>query len=779
MNMEPMQRSSEHRTKSRGALTPLGVVAAVLAPGVLARTMVLIETWHGGAGVLLAVPVGLGPDALVGLALATLVAAVGRASRRAGVALGCMMVALHAFVCAVQAMSFRLVGDWIRWTWLGGEQGVGVSDVVLLEPADAALGLGLAVVGVGVALLIVLRLRWEIGSVGLAVIAAIAVLLATGEAFGLRHLTRGLGQNPLCAFAHRSGVPEIAGAVPAEGWSWEGLAYADATTADTAPPPVRPKTQPPANAVLYLAEGTPWELTSLGGAPLDTTPNLKRRAAQGLVFTRYYATQPRSMHAIFSVACSAYPPPSGPLVTADYPRVDCGSLTEHFAGAGFAVALFHAGHFSMYDKMAFFHGRGLTVAKDALELQDGDRWITSRWGIDDRAMVDAALAWLDTLPSGQRFFLWLLPLAPHYPSTLPHDLARPFHESGRYGNFVDATWFADQVFERLMRGLEARGRLDDTLVVWTADHGESIGPAARHGEGRRLTYEEQVHVPLVLWYPPLVPTGETSARLGGHVDLMPTLLDLFDLPPDPRHLGQSLLAAHFRPERIFAVGNHLQVAVIDGAYKAVLSPEESAVELFDLESDPAEQHDLATKQPLRTAALSRIAKGFASFAVQHLRALPKLVEADPMGDIVRAARVSVATATGTTDCLLDAEVTHRCPGQPGWVFAAKSRIEVMGRTFDCLRLHPPNPGGRMRADLSQAPLSDARAVWVGLADSSLEKPGAPVHVVVTLAGASPLALSIDDAHPSAETQLPAGEVVRAVEVEASPGAGRIVCVRFP
>jgi arylsulfatase A-like enzyme len=91
---------------------------------------------------------------------------------------------------------------------------------------------------------------------------------------------------------------------------------------------------------------------------------------------------------------------------------------------------------------------------------------------------------------------------------------------------------------RLIDTLRAAGQLDRTAIVVTADHGESLG---EHGETTHglFAYESTLHVPMILSGPAIGP-AVVEDRVG-HVDLLPTLLDLVGVKPPEMLEGRSLI----------------------------------------------------------------------------------------------------------------------------------------------------------------------------------------------------------------------------------------------
>jgi arylsulfatase A-like enzyme len=100
--------------------------------------------------------------------------------------------------------------------------------------------------------------------------------------------------------------------------------------------------------------------------------------------------------------------------------------------------------------------------------------------------------------------------------------------------------YNDQQFGELVKALEKLGRLEDTMIVLTADHGEEMFERGKIGHGQSL-HEELVHVPLAIYFPPLFPPGKKVTEGVEVLDVLPTIADALGtkLPPDVQ--GMSLV----------------------------------------------------------------------------------------------------------------------------------------------------------------------------------------------------------------------------------------------
>ena len=161
----------------------------------------------------------------------------------------------------------------------------------------------------------------------------------------------------------------------------------------------------------------------------------------------------------------------------------------------------------------------------------------------------------------------------------------------------------DQLFEQALEILRDSNKLDETLVILTADHGEEL---LDHGfVGHASTslnaklFEELVHIPLIISWPVKVPAGQAIHTPVSQVDIFPTMTRLMNLDTDSEIDGTDLFSAPFDRPVFFesvAAGNQTPKdrtnewvrALRSGRYKYL-----SSGQLFDLLLDPKELHDIS------------------------------------------------------------------------------------------------------------------------------------------------------------------------------------------
>jgi arylsulfatase A-like enzyme len=366
------------------------------------------------------------------------------------------------------------------------------------------------------------------------------------------------------------------------------------------------------NVVLIVLESASVRQTGLWNGHPQDTPRLSEISQQGLIFDQYYSPSPVSMKSLFTMSCSSYPHTVPQAETYTNPSIDCLSIGELLKDRGYRTGMFHGGHFTYTRKDAFFKHRRYDVMRDAKTLLHRGDYGKIMWGADDRAVIDDALEWLDQGKQNSPFFLHLIFLAPHEPYVV-NDAPEPFGTKSAVDRYRNATMFIDSQVGRVWDWLGAHGKRDDTLLVVVGDHGESFGE--HRGDfmhGGRI-YETSVHTPMMLVNPRLF-SGKRSERIGNHVDLVPTILDLIGLPKPPRHQGASLLRG-YKPHMLYFYADWQRhyLGLRDGEWKYIYNVDWERHELYDLDHDVDEKNNEASRYPSRIEAYAKRALAFEQF----------------------------------------------------------------------------------------------------------------------------------------------------------------------
>ncbi len=408
------------------------------------------------------------------------------------------------------------------------------------------------------------------------------------------------------------------------------------------------------NIVLVVMDTQRADRLSVYGYERDTSPRLAELAARGLTYDQAYSTSSWTWPSTASILTGLHPEEHGVASNrACYLPTSLDTLAEVLQRAGYTTAAFSANPLVVPNKNfdqgfeSFEHGRGAFRQSNLV--------------------LPAVLEWLEAV-AGTRFFLYLQLTDPHVP-LIPLPEGRRLHapdveedfnpymieranvrlrkgaghtESGvvvtervvepkvqtKIKQQYDAcTWTGDYYVGLLLDRLSALGLEDETVFVFTSDHGEELFEHGLVEHGKQL-YSELVHVPLVLAGPG-IPRGArigepvsnrhlapTLARIGGAT--LAGLPDALDLAAPPADLARLEPSVFFSTEQGWWNGRQGQTiyGLRRGEWVVHVAPEGGPwggdpgtragdVRLYHLASDPGETVDRSADEPKLAAELAQ------------------------------------------------------------------------------------------------------------------------------------------------------------------------------
>src|SRR5688572_20255651 len=385
------------------------------------------------------------------------------------------------------------------------------------------------------------------------------------------------------------------------------------------------------NVLLILADDLGFADVGFNGRTEWTTANLDRLAQEGTVFRRFYTAGVVCAPARAALMTGRYGIHNGVTGNGSY-DLPAGEVTiaEVLKKRGYATALFgkwHAGAARPGSKtntnpldQGFDEFFGFTNARHAhqkfpKELIDGRDKKPSE-GYADALFTDRAVEFINR-KKGSPFFLYLPYTAPHSAVEAPKedlaehkdkfkekDDAKPFNTA-----YAAMLTRLDKEVGRVMKALTDAGVADNTMLVFSSDHGATFevlqrGAAVYHDSNRpfrgqkRTLWEGGVRVPTFVRWPGKVPAGKVSDDVLAMIDLMPTFCAAAgtDLPSelkvDGRNVLDVLTGKSPAPQRTlffeWREGGNTQLAALHGNMKLVINGE-NRPELYDVEADPAER----------------------------------------------------------------------------------------------------------------------------------------------------------------------------------------------
>jgi arylsulfatase A-like enzyme len=412
-------------------------------------------------------------------------------------------------------------------------------------------------------------------------------------------------------------------------------------------------TRRPRAVILFLADALRRDHLDAYGYERTTAPTLTRIAQEGVRFADNISQGAWTKVSVPSMLTSLYPTSHGITDLPDRLPSSVTTMAEVFRAAGYAT----------------WQTSSVPFSGKLSNLQQGVDVLHERTSVPDlghspaktaRTYVDRFLEWAED-HHDVPFFALVHVFDPHSPfepyppydnlwgtgaGAAEYERGMDLWEGGSNpdglptqeeldGTDVDQAIFIQQMKDwydgsiramdaelaRLMEGLEQLGLADETLFAFISDHGEEFLEHGYSFHGNSV-YGEMMNVPLVMWWPGVLPAGTVVEQTTESLDMMPTLLDLAGITPPETAQGQSLVPLIVDPgsvadfgairraafsERVAipsagAMGNaYDSYAIVLDGWKLIKNegaPESvPEYELYDHEADPINMHDVAGEHP--------------------------------------------------------------------------------------------------------------------------------------------------------------------------------------
>ncbi|MCD6451394.1 MAG: tetratricopeptide repeat protein, partial [Acidobacteria bacterium] len=264
-------------------------------------------------------------------------------------------------------------------------------------------------------------------------------------------------------------------------------------------------------------------------------------------------------------------------------------------------------------------------------------------------VIKPAISWLKKT-KGKPWFCFIHLYDPHAPYIPPE----PYRSKYQNDLYAGEVAYTDYALGKLVSFLEKEGLLKNTVIILTADHGESLGD---HGEKTHGTfaYNSTLHIPLIFWQPRVFPKGLKIMKRVQHIDIAPTILELLGLHKRKEMQGRSLIPLINHPEKgedevcyfeaMSAYFNRNWAplsGIIAGHYKYIELP---IPEVYDMRNDFGEKKNLAKRNP---RLLKHLKKKLATYISSHTSAEALTSTPLPVDEETRARLKALGYIVGST-----------------------------------------------------------------------------------------------------------------------------------
>lgn len=321
------------------------------------------------------------------------------------------------------------------------------------------------------------------------------------------------------------------------------------------------------NVVVFFTDQQRWDSAGVHGNPLELTPNFDRIAQRGTHLYNTFTCQPVCGPARASLQTGMYSTATGCWHNGIRLPSNLKTLGECFREGGYKTGYIGKWHLADRNPVPQEQRGGYEywLASNVLEftseayrteLYDNDNKPVRLPGYRVDAVTDAAIRYIDAHQANP-FFLFLSYIEPHFQNRLdsypapdgyeqrytsrwtPPDLmALPGSQHQHLGGYWGMIKRLDEAFGRLLDTLKSLDILDNTIVLFTTDHGCHF--KTRNSEYKRSCHESSIRIPTALCGPGLESGGQIR-QMVSLVDLPPTLLDAAGLAVPEQMQGRSVL----------------------------------------------------------------------------------------------------------------------------------------------------------------------------------------------------------------------------------------------
>jgi len=413
----------------------------------------------------------------------------------------------------------------------------------------------------------------------------------------------------------------------------------------------------PKNIVFIISDQHRYDAASCYGNEYIDTPNLDRLASEGVRFENMYCQFPLCVPSRMSIITSQYPSthgtrknyvPKEQYTLIDYLHDDWDYHTwlsgkSHMTTKAFDICI-DRGSLDKY------------LPEEVIEARkNADRWYSAQYeGLEEKenrqkfntqyllypliedwhreSLFVSMVKRILTEHSERPVFLWISFIKPHpkwtpperfwqkykdkqvpIPEPVTPEIIRtlPSYKRKQYYKYYSkltpeditnsvkayyaCTEYMDYCVGLVLDLLEQHNLVNETLVVYTADHGEMLGHNGLYKKG--CFYEPAVHIPCIMRYPGVIPAGQVVSQCTEQIDLMPTLLDFAGIPPQGMEQGVSMRNLIMNPDdpswknEAFSEVRDNYIMIRTGRWKYNYYPGDTD-QLFDLVNDPDERINL-------------------------------------------------------------------------------------------------------------------------------------------------------------------------------------------
>lgn len=351
---------------------------------------------------------------------------------------------------------------------------------------------------------------------------------------------------------------------------------------------------------LFMESWRAKDVSAFGGK-YPITPHFDSMAKEGIVFKNFYSNSVKTSRAV-TASLFGIPSDVETMDASREPEFPIISVADVLKKAGYTNNYFLASHLDFEKQRGCLaaHGFDNLVGKAEI-LKSNPSAKSTSWGVHDEHLMNYAIDHLDQNRDEPQF-LSLFTISNHHPWIYPPGphckLALPEFKNANYGRYLRSFHYSDACLGLFKQQLEEKGLIDNTILFILGDHGQPMGEHHGAQVNHLGLYEENIHVPFLIYAPGRIKQPAVIDQIGSQLDLFPTLMDMLNLKGLNHTVGSSLLREK-RDKKVFFHNPYVHgyFGCRYNNYKLIHTRAIKQIELYDLSSDPKERINIAREHP--------------------------------------------------------------------------------------------------------------------------------------------------------------------------------------
>jgi arylsulfatase A-like enzyme len=386
-----------------------------------------------------------------------------------------------------------------------------------------------------------------------------------------------------------------------------------------------------------------WRARDIGvlGSRHGVSPHFDRLSKEGVLFTNFYSNGVQTTRGLESTLFAILPRFSVKAVQGanlDMPLI---GMADLFRRRDYTTAYFYGGDLGFEHQLEFLQNHNF---QEIHGEHDVHRAFPSAqrtsWGYHDEYLMRYLADWLAAKDRQQSpAFVTAFTISHHHPFLAPDHFPRPqchVEPGSQYANFLHTFAYADHSLGLFCNLLRERGLDRKTILFVLGDHGFPMGEHFGNTLPLHNLYDENVHVPLLILAPGRLAEPKVIRDVASQVDLMPTVMDMFNMTGLNHAVGTTLMRRVENRTAYFNSPFVLQyMGLRRGNHKYFYTVKARQPAIFDVAADPDEQVNIADHLPEEVGQYQRdaslVTKYFLKLYVPQRLVSPELMNEARVG----------------------------------------------------------------------------------------------------------------------------------------------------